>query len=77
MHRLGRFVLSLFDHPKLLDPATGRIDREWPEVSTGRQDGGLISQDQELPAIAIDEAGMRFAVAEGSDAVMIDIADLA
>jgi hypothetical protein len=75
MHELGGMILSLYGHPKLLDPSSGQIVIEWPEIDTGRQDSSIRAQDgAQPPALAVDSARRRFAVAEGADVVIVDIA---
>lgn len=74
MHELDGQVLALFGYPKLLDPSSGRVVDEWPDIDTGRQDSSIRSQDgTQVPPVAVDSHGRRFAVANGSDVVIVDV----
>jgi hypothetical protein len=75
MHELDGMILSLFGHPKLLDPGSGQVVIEWPEIDTGRRNSSIRSRDDaQPPAVAVDSSGRRFAVAEDTDVVIVDIA---
>ena len=68
----GDRILSLFGHPKLLDPRTGSVREEWPDISTGQQDGSIIHHLGSLPPpIAVDAEQRRFAVAAGASVVVV------
>jgi hypothetical protein len=74
MHELGGKVLALFGHPTLLDPFSGDVVREWPGIDTGTQDSRIRPHDgSRVPPVAVDSHGRRFAVASGSDVVIVDI----
>jgi hypothetical protein len=42
MHRLGEHVLAMWDHPQLLEPASGEVLEEWLDLKTGRQEDSLL-----------------------------------
>jgi hypothetical protein len=64
MHAVGRYLLCLFDHPRLVDPMTAQVVEEWPELKTGRQVGSIIWHLPEpVPPFALDPVRRRFAVA--------------
>jgi hypothetical protein len=62
---IGQNVLALFEHPRLIDPFTGRLVTDWPGLNTGTQTSSIIRHEQLVPPIAIDAANNRFAVASG------------
>lgn len=62
LHRFGPWLLSLYDHPKLVVPETGEVVQRWPELKSGTQKGSII-WPYCSPPIAIDEQNLRFALA--------------
>ncbi len=66
-------VVTLFRHPRLVSLATGEVVHAWPDVDSGAAASSIVG-DRPLPAIALDPARARFAVAgpAGIDVVAID-----
>jgi hypothetical protein len=44
IHPLSGYLLALFGHPKLIDPASGQVVEQWPELSTGRQKSSILAE---------------------------------
>ena len=63
-------VISFHEHPRLIDLNTGRVVREWSDLATGTQLGSYASGTKDVPPIAKDPAGLRFAVAD-SDLISV------
>jgi hypothetical protein len=68
----GEHALALFEHPTLLDPYSGEVVEEWPDIQTGRQDSSIIWRRPLPPAFAADPANRRFAVADGTDVILVE-----
>lgn len=67
-------ILGLFEHPKLIDPFTGELLAEWPEIASGRQEGSIVRHlDPRPPAFAGDQLHNRFAVADHEDVIVVDL----
>lgn len=56
------YAVGFFEHPHLIELATGRVVEQWPELATGRQSSSIIRHLPSLPPLALDPAGRRFAV---------------
>lgn len=72
VHRLGDRILSLYEHPKLIDPASLTVIAEWPELKSGHQISSIIWKQQPEP-FALDELNNRFAVAHGTDITVVEL----
>ncbi|MFL5345578.1 MAG: hypothetical protein ACJ8AT_12325 [Hyalangium sp.] len=59
---VGDHVVSFYQHPTLIELATGRTVERWPELATGRQCSSIIHHLPPSPPLALDPAGRRFAV---------------
>ncbi len=59
---LGAYAVDFFNHPKLIEVATGRIVARWPELSTGLQTSSIRHHLPKPPPLALDPVGRRFAV---------------
>ena len=68
----GEQLLSLYAHPKLVDPATGEVVAAWPEIASGTQDSSIVKPEQIAP-VAVDAANRRFAVADGTDVLIVEV----
>jgi hypothetical protein len=73
MHRIGEHVLATWDHPQLVDPASGEVIEEWPELKTGHQEDSLLKNDETSPPFAVDADAMRFVVAADKDVVVVEL----
>lgn len=63
LHPFGKYLLSLYGHPKLVDPATGAVLEAWPHLATGERTDGIGWGLEHQPAVAVRQDGTRFAVA--------------
>jgi hypothetical protein len=68
----GAHVLALHGYPKLIEPSTGEVVREWPEVESGRRDLCYGSAPQ--PPVAVRADGGAFAVAD-ADGITVVLAE--
>ncbi|HEY0094968.1 MAG TPA: hypothetical protein VGB96_11605 [Archangium sp.] len=55
-------AVGFYEHPRLIELATGRVLESWPGLTTGRQSSSIIHHLDALPPLALDPAGRRFAV---------------
>lgn len=69
--RLGTFMpvgaahlLGLFECPRLVDAATGAELKRWPHLHSGEQTSSILLSRAPLPAIALDPARRRCAIAD-------------
>ena len=67
----GPAVLGLYDHPKLIDPATGAILAQWPDLLSGQREHPY--RPRPLPPIAVHPSGNRFAIVQDSAIVVAAI----
>jgi hypothetical protein len=72
LHPLADKVLSLYDHPRILDPYTGIVDEEWPELLTGRQVSSILHQET-VPPVTVDSEHSRFAVLHEDVVTVVDV----
>ena len=56
-----RYVVDLFEHPKLIDLKTGETLETWETIDSGKEQS-CISVGKDPPAVAINAAGKRLAV---------------
>lgn len=67
------FVVSFYEHPKLIEVATGSIVACWPELKTGKQNSSIIHHIETLPPLALDAPNKRFAVADSEEITIIQL----
>ena len=77
LHAFGRYVLSLYDHPKLIDRATGEVTLRWPELRTGTQTSSILNPEDLPPPVAVDAERQRFAVADAHQVTVICLSNAA
>lgn len=65
-----RYVLGLFQHPKLIDLTTGQIIARWEEFATGTQMSSILLKGDFVPTVAVDSSKKRFAIA-GDDSITV------
>jgi len=70
---LGDVAISFYEHPKLLDLATGKVLRRWPELQSGRQNSSIIHHHDPPPPIALDPLNRRFAIANSEAITVIQL----
>ena len=64
-------VVTFFRHPRLVEIATGRVVDEWPDLPTGTQASAIRPN---MPIVALDRPGRRFAVVRDDRIVVIALA---
>lgn len=57
-----RFVVSMYEHPKLIDLKVGAVIHEWKHINSGKQKSSIIWHQEKPPAMALDPVNARFAV---------------
>lgn len=57
-------LLGLYECPRLIDSATGEELKSWPHIHSGQQTSSILVSNPPLPAIALDSARRRCAVAD-------------
>jgi hypothetical protein len=70
----GTSIVSLYEHPRLLEPTTAALIAEWPEVDAGRKSGSYGVTHVPTPVTAIDPGASRLAIAQANEIVVIDLA---
>jgi hypothetical protein len=70
----GENVLSLFEHPKLLEPTTGAVIESWPDLPTGNRTVAYGLEPERVPPVAVHPGGTRFAVASEQFITVVDLA---
>ena len=66
-------VVSFYDHPKLIELATGKVVHQWDKIFSGKQLGPIELGDPPPPPIAIDPLGGRFAVAGSKTVTLVSL----
>lgn len=67
------FVIGFYEHPKLIEVATGKVVMRWPEIESGIQNSSIIGRNTTLPPIALDPQHQRFAVASSEAITVIEL----
>jgi hypothetical protein len=67
------FVVGFYEHPKLIEVATGKVVMRWPEIASGTQNSSVIGSDTTPPPIALDPQRQRFAVASPEAITVIEL----
>jgi len=65
--------LSLYEHPKLIDLATGEVTASWPEIESGTQVDSFVTDRMDVPPTALDPAHRRFAIASAETITVVDL----
>ncbi len=65
-----RYVVGLYDHPKVFDLFTGQIVHRLPELPTGKQED-VLSGARTVPPMAFDPARQRIAVRTETGIVVV------
>lgn len=65
------WIVSFYDHPKLVERATGQIVHRWDHVFSGKQVGPIDLGDPPPPPMAIDWQRGRFAVADSKNVTVV------
>ncbi|MGC0312351.1 hypothetical protein [Kitasatospora acidiphila] len=69
----GSQVVSLYDHPQLIDTETGTVIAQWPEVRVPEKDGAFGVTHIPTPVAAISPDGTRLAVAQEDGIALIEL----
>ncbi len=69
----GSQVVSLYDHPRLIDTETGAVVAEWPEVKVPKKEGSFGVTHIPTPIAAISPDGTRLAVAQEDGIALIEL----
>jgi len=72
LHRIGRDLLSSWDHPRTISTDSGLVTEAWPELQTGRQVGCIFGSDREAQ-VACDGDNRRFAVLKDKQVAMVQL----
>lgn len=67
------FVIGFYEHPKLIEVATGKVVTRWPEIASGTRNSSIIWSNMPLPPIALDPQHQRFAVASPDAITVIEL----
>ena len=70
---VGDFVVGFYEHPKLVEVATGKIIARWPDLNTGNQNSSIGRDLDKILPLALDPANKRFAVADGAKITVIQL----
>lgn len=65
------WAVSFFDHPKLIELATGKVVHRWDKIYSGKQLGPIELGDPAPPPIAIEPLQGRFAVADSKSVTLV------
>jgi len=76
---MGEFAVTFYDHPKLLEVATGKVLHEWSDIHSGKQKTSygtkpLVGEDR-TPPIASDPAGRRFGIADARGVTAVHLGE--
>jgi hypothetical protein len=67
------WVVSFYDHPKLIELATGKVVHRWDKIYSGKQRGPIELGDPLPPPIAIDALAGRFAIAGSRTVTLVSL----
>jgi len=67
------WVVSFYDHPKLIELATGKVKHRWDKIYSGKQLGPIELGDPSPPPIAMDPLQGRFAVASSKTVTLVSL----
>lgn len=67
------WVVSFYDHPKLIELATGKVVHRWNTIYSGKQLGPIELGDPPPPLIAVDPIQGRFAVAGSKTVTLVSL----
>lgn len=66
-------LLSLYGHPRLIDPTDGTVVAAWPDVETGHKSGSYGVTEVPAPVYALHPDGRRLAVAQPDHIAVIPL----
>lgn len=59
-------IVGFYEHPKLINLATGKVLYHWREFNSGKQHSSILWTTEPIPPLALDTTNSRFAVADKS-----------
>jgi hypothetical protein len=71
----GDLVVTLFGHPRLVEPATGAILAEWPDVNAGVKSGSYGVIHVPTPITALHPDRTRLAIVQPDGIAVLDFTD--
>lgn len=66
-------VLSLMNHPKLVQVSTGEIIKRWDHIDSGEQGSSIIHHIETMPIYAFDEQNRDFAILKGDEIIILHL----
>lgn len=69
----GERVVSLYGHPRLIDPMTGNMFAGRDEVDAGTRSGSYGVNHVPTPVATLDPAGRRLAIAQDGRIAVLDL----
>ena len=69
----GDHVVSFFDHPRIIEIATGKIVHCWDDIFCGNRHGSIFHHLKSLPKLALDSENRRFAVGNDERITVVDL----
>lgn len=66
-------VIDFYEHPKIISIETGKVLERLDEIDSGVQRGSIIHNLAPVPPTATDTTSNRFAVANGSEIVVVEV----
>jgi hypothetical protein len=67
------WVVSFYEHPKLIELTTGKIVHQWERIYCGKQIGPIELGDPVPPPMAFDPLNGRFAVADSKTVTIVTL----
>ena len=67
------WVVSFYDHPKLIELASGKVVHRWDKICSGKQLGPIELGDPPPPPIATDPLRGRFAIAGSKTVTLVSL----
>ncbi|MCW7540980.1 hypothetical protein OOT46_24465 [Aquabacterium sp. A7-Y] len=67
----GDHILALYDHPRLIDVRTGVELQSWPQMRSGTQVSSIVGADPQVPVVAVDPVGRRFALGDADGITVV------
>ncbi|QIS12256.1 hypothetical protein [Nocardia arthritidis] len=69
----GARIMSLHGHPRLIDPGSGRLLAEWPDVDAGAKDSSYGVTHIPTPVAAAHPNGTRLAIAQQDHIAILNL----
>jgi hypothetical protein len=67
------WIVGFYDHPKLIELATGKVVYRWDKIYSGKQLGPIELGDPPPPPMAVDRDKGRFAVASSKTVTLVSL----